>query len=843
MEKNPKKVKILAVDDETALLELYQCIFNNSLYDISIADSGMVALDMIKVNVYDIFILDIRMSNMSGIQLAEKIRKEPHYKETPIVFVSGYLYEIETVFQNNLFGPIDFLHKPFDGNMLISKMNFLSKLISQKNALEELNEKLLHEIEHRKSIESDLEETVDKRTEELSKSRESFKNVVEKSMDAILVIDIEGLVLFMNNAAEKILGKEKSSFVGQYFGLPLIEKGCIEIDIIIGKDETGTGEMAVIGNTWEGCPAYLLTIRDITDRKKAHQTLENYTSRLKDKKNALEKEIEERINAENRINELNQELENKVAQLEETSAYANEMAEKAQYASATKSQFLANMSHEIRTPMNAIIAMSELLGDTDLNDEQEHYVKTIISSSEALLVLINDVLDLSKIEAGKMKIQCMDMNIVRLVQNTVNMFDVICQQKGLDLSLTISDTIATFINGDPIRIRQILINLINNAIKFTEKGRIIVQVHSESVDVTHERFHFRISDTGIGISRDNLDILFQSFSQVESTSSKRYGGTGLGLSISKNFVKLMNGDIGVDSEPGKGSTFWFTLVLQKQIPGAHKDVMSQELSLNQTHKLTKKQKQQAKILIVDDNPTNQAVSSSILKKASYQPCFANNGFEALEILKRRCMDLVFMDVQMPQMDGFETTKQIRDPGSDIIDNRVTIIAMTANAMSDDKEKCLNAGMNDYIAKPFKPKQLLNLIEKYLLPRYEEQSSMEVISQQSNEVPLLDIDKAMHYMDHDMKLWKQVGYKSIHRIQGEIKKLRDSYQKKHQYNMVLYAHNIKSDAATIGAMQLRDISYLAENDAKKEKLTSERIDDLEACLKKTKGEIEKHLLES
>ncbi|KPA17166.1 PAS/PAC sensor hybrid histidine kinase [Candidatus Magnetomorum sp. HK-1] len=310
-----KKAKILAVDDEKDLLDLIKMVLKDSLYDIHTANSGKEALEKLQNETYAVFILDIRMPEISGHDLAHKIKKMPQYKDTPIVFITGYLSEVDDIFENHTFGPVDYLMKPLDYHMLKSKVNFLSQLYYQKLGLEELNNKRLQEIERRKSIERDLEKIVRKQTNELRQSRESFKNVVEKSMDAILVINMDGCVMFMNKAAENILGQNKSKFIGTYFGVPIVENKTIEIDIISKKGKSGTGEMAVIRNQWEGRPAYLLTIRDITERKNVQEALQRSTEELQKRTNALEKEIDERIQAEKKIRELNQELEYQVAQL------------------------------------------------------------------------------------------------------------------------------------------------------------------------------------------------------------------------------------------------------------------------------------------------------------------------------------------------------------------------------------------------------------------------------------------------------------------------------------------------------------------------------------------------
>ena len=417
--------------------------------------------------------------------------------------------------------------------------------------------------------------------------------------------------------------------------------------------------------------------------------------------------------------ELNQSLEGRVSERTKELAQARD---EALAASRAKSAFLANMSHEIRTPMNGVIGMTDLLISTELDAEQLEFADTVRSSAGSLLTVINDVLDFSKVEAGHLELEQAEFVPKTTIEEVFNLLSISAMQKGLAIRQDISDELSKTFIGDSVRLRQVITNLVSNAIKFTDGGHVTISAAIVSESESDSVLRFEIYDTGCGVSEEAQAKIFNVFSQADNSTTRKFGGTGLGLSICKSLVELMNGEIGIESEEHEYSRFWFTAHLgrkpetnQPEVDSNRAEAQNEKRDsdnlLRTTPRNLEKASETRRLLLAEDNAVNQAVATKILERMGYEVDVAVNGLEALRLLKQQEYGAVLMDCQMPEMDGYQATVNIRDGHGGRSD--IPVIAMTANAMQGDRTRCMEAGMDDYLSKPIAAGQLAEKLEYWL----------------------------------------------------------------------------------------------------------------------------------
>lgn len=492
------------------------------------------------------------------------------------------------------------------------------------------------------------------------------------------------------------------------------------------------------------------------------------------------------------------------------------LARSAEEASRAKSQFLANMSHEIRTPLNGIIGMADLIFDSDdLSEEHTEFIDVIRRSGTDLLSLVNDILDFSKIEAGRMDLDEQAFSLKKMLSEACGLFRNKAESRGLALSFQLDKDLPEQFTGDPLRIRQVLNNLISNAIKFTNAGRIEVSVEPIESRAPDARvcLRFSVKDTGIGIEPSVMDKMFQEFSQADSSTSRLYGGTGLGLAISKSLVELMGGEIGVDSEVGLGSDFWFKLTLPSV------DAEPQEAQPKLKEKLTAPapttapsrpgayEEHSFRILFAEDNQTNQYLAAALFKDTGLQVDFVENGLEALDMLKHSTYDLVLMDVQMPQMDGNEATRKIRAGLAGEANRDIPILAVTAHTQPEDRQTCLNAGMNGYIPKPIKRTQMFELIDSFLLASSatKKSSVSAAVQTEVSDLTLFDRDSFVERVMGDTEIAHTVAERACKDLKRHLIGLKRALGEKDPKQLHFHAHAIKGVALLVECRQLAKLA--------------------------------------
>jgi PAS domain S-box-containing protein len=639
----------------------------------------------------------------------------------------------------------------------------------------------------------------------LRESEERFKQLVQHVGDIIYRTDCGGHFIFINQTVEPLMGYEPDELLGHHF-----------LDLV--------------------APAARAEVEEFYRRQFAEQTANTFHYFPVQRKDGSEMWVAQTVQllfedgrlagAQGVARDATQRV-----RLQEELARARDAAIES---ARLKSEFVANTSHEIRTPMHSIIGMTNLLADTALDRDQGHFVDNIRQSAEELLHLINDILDFSKIESGKLQIEAVDFDVRAAIDGVINIFVEAAQAKNLKLSSHIDTDVRRVIHADPLRLRQILTNLVGNALKFTPEGEVVLTLKCISQTETDTGLRFEISDTGIGISDEAQRRLFSAFVQADGSTARRFGGTGLGLAISKQLVEAMGGEIGVNSQPRKGSTFWFTLKAAKPI-GTTAALPVQEaifppavvkpnhLPNRDGGRESRRFRRGSRLLVVEDNPINREVARYQIEKIGYRVDLAQDSAEALAMLDRQDYAVILMDCHLPGMDGFEAAARIRHRKDK--KGEVPIIAVTASASAGERERCLQAGMNDFLLKPFRAEELSRKIDYWIGDALPEPAGGD---HDTATLITTDVSSGLKQLeaDYGSEMVIKIIAIFIPDAEARMERIDQAIKQKDFKALEEAAHGLKSGAANIGAMEM---AQLAEQLERQGELAS--IDGAEEVLKK------------
>ncbi len=644
-----EKLNILLVDDKSENIFALEKLLAEDNRVFLKATSGKAALKLAYTNEIALILLDVQMPEMNGFEVAEILKSNKKTAGISIIFVTAISKEQKYVLKGYETGAVDYMFKPLDPEITRAKVNTHLILYQQQKELEYKNLIL-----------------------------ENLASLVDNSMDLTCIFDLNTFILEqVNQTFKTLLGYEPQEVIGtsllSYFNSDDIE----DTKSIIQEELSSNSDIFVFENRLKSIDGGEKWMRWklVVKGGKCFANATDITIRKQ-----TERKLSENLAYLVRINK--------------------ELAEAKRVAEASvkvKQDFMANMSHEIRTPMNAIIGFTNLVLKSDLTEEQRSSLQSVKISGENLIVIINDILDFSKIEAGKMSIESSEFDLNSVLNELIKLQKQTAIDKGVDLVLKVDEKVPSSMVGDSVRINQILLNLVSNAIKFTSKGDVVLSVKSLSANEKESTLEFKVSDSGIGIPQDKLENIFESFTQAKGDTTRKYGGTGLGLTIVKKLINLMKGEIKVVSELDKGSQFIVTLTLPNgSSAGVRKNTVEEtkEIVLGKLN-----------ILLAEDNELNQILAKRVLNNFGCEVDIAENGKIALDKLKVKDYDIVLMDIMMPEMDGLEATKIIRNDFSEPKKN-IPILAMTAFIFTEgDDNKYIEAGMNDYILKPFNPEKL------------------------------------------------------------------------------------------------------------------------------------------
>jgi PAS domain S-box-containing protein len=664
-------------------------------------------------------------------------------------------------------------------------------------------------------------------------SGQKFHSIFENSAEGMFQSSFDGKFLTVNPSLVKILGFESQE-----------ELLKINIAETLYKSPEDREKLIEELKKSHSVSNYVITLKkkngsDVIVRLNEHMIPDENGSHYYFEGNL--EDITEQVIADEKRKKIEEELRTEKIK-------SDRLAKEATQSTNIKSQFLANMSHEIRTPMNGILGFLSLIekGAYKDRDELKQFTGNARQSAELLLEIINDILDLSKIESGKMILENTDFNVNDIIEESILLLSSKISEKDLKVTTNILKNSDVFLIGDPTRLRQIFLNLLSNAIKFTEKGEIKIDVSTEMMDSENLILHASVQDEGIGIPKDKISELFKPFTQIDGSHTRKYGGTGLGLVICKEFITMMGGNIAVESEEGKGSRFYFTAKLKKQkyiaVPSFTNRLRTEnkETVLNMTQiDMLKKERSKFKLLLAEDNMINQKVAMRILSDCGYNVVPVNNGIEVLNLVKEKYFDIILMDVQMPEMDGYTATGEIRKLETAIAG--IPIIALTAHALIGDKEKCIEAGMNDYVSKPIVPEKFVRVIDKWLKIEVKpEQESTAAVQEKTEIVFDFSVLEKMSLGDKDFQVELLNSY--LQDVDERFNRLNGFIESQNLPKITGEAHTIKGASYSIGAKKVGDIAYSIELTGRQKDLENVNgwMNKLSTAVAETRKIIEKYI---